>query len=698
MDSIGASDFHELVSVSEPRVAPGGERVAYVRKVPTDDEEYEATVYVAPVGGDESQRFTVSEGVDGAPRWSPSGDRIAFTSTRGDDDRSQLWVVPTDGGEARQVTSVAGGVATPTWSPDGSRIAFVQQVAPEDREAGRDRWVDEEYEPAEPDPRVINRTVYRADGRYFDRQRPQVYVVDVDEAGEVAADEERAGEAVTPVTDAEVDHFSPTWVDEETLYFGRRVPREGETDADDAIRFEVRSCDPAEPADDELLTRDEGWGGLVRAASDGRVAYVQSPEERSTLQQTEVRVYVPGSDETHTPTAGMDRTMAYHAVLEWGADEERLYVTTPDEGSVVLRRFPWNADDGDDAPDPSTVVAGEGMDVDAAHVGRDVLAYTASEWDHPGDVFVSTPGGGEGNRLTRVNADVLDGVAVPQPEEFRFENEVGHEVQGWLLTPPDADGPSPLVVNVHGGPHIMWSDSGTMWHEFQALASAGYAVFFCNPRGSAGYGEAFMQAIERDWGDVTGADVLAGVDRVTDRETVDGDNVFLTGGSFGGYLTAWLAATSDRFDATVAQRGVYDLLGFYGSTDVAYHLVEGDFGTDPWTEPEFLWAHSPVAHADDIDAPTLVMHSENDFRVPVDGAEFLFRALRKSGIDTRFVRYPREGHELSRAGEPGHVVDRIERIRRWFDGYSDHHDAPPALERAPNAGLSAGESDENDEN
>ena len=697
MDSIEASDFHELASVSEPRVAPGGERVAYVRTVPSDDEEYEATVYVAPVGGDESQRFTVREGQDAAPRWSPSGDRLAFTSTRGDGDRSQLWVVPADGGEARQITSVAGGVATPVWSPDGSHLAFVQQVAPDDREAGRDRWVDEAYEPEEPDPRVVDRTVYRAEGRYFDRRRPQVYVVDVDAVDGVGNDEESAGDAVTRVTECDADHFSPTWGDAETLYFGRQVPREAETDADDAIRIEIRRCDPAEPEDDELVTRDEGWGGFVRAASDGRVAYFHTPAERSTLQQTEVRVYDAANDETRTPTAGMDRTMAYHSVLEWGADEERLYVTTPDDGSVVLRRFPWDADDSDDAPDPSTVVAGEGMDVDAAHVGRDVLAYTASEWDHPGDVFISTPGGGEGNRLTRVNADVLDGVAVPQPEELRFETD-GHEIQGWLLTPPDADGTSPLVVNVHGGPHIMWSDAGTMWHEFQSLASAGYAVFFCNPRGSAGYGADFMQAIEGDWGDVTGADVLAGVDHVTDRAAVDASNVFLTGGSFGGYLTAWLAATSDRFDATVAQRGVYDLLGFYGSTDVAYHLVEGDFGTDPWADPEFLWAHSPVAHADDIDAPTLVLHAENDFRVPVDGAEFLFRALRKTGTDTRFVRYPREGHELSRSGEPGHVVDRIERIRRWFDGYSDHHDAQPALERPPSAGLSAaGDGDEHGE-
>ncbi|WP_435348224.1 S9 family peptidase [Haloarchaeobius sp. HRN-SO-5] len=685
MDSIEAADYHELASVSEPRVAPGGERVAFVRRTPDDDESYDATVYVAPVGGGEARRFTARDGVDAAPRWSPSGDRLAFTSTRGgDDDRSQLWVVPTDGGEARQVTSVAGDVGDPVWSPDGERVAFVQQVSPDDREAGRDLDVDPSYEPTDPDPRVVDRTVYRAAERYHDGRRAHVYVVDLGDDGD--------DDALTGLTDGDVDHFCPSWVDAQTLYYGRRVGNEATDDADDALQVELVAHDLAGD-DRSVLTTDEGWGGLLRATSDGRVAYFHTPRDRVTLQQTEVRVFDPATGETRTPTAGLDRTMAYEPVLEWGADEELLYVATPDGGSVVLRRLPWDADE---SADESTVVAGRGMHLTAADVGRDVVAYVASEWDHPGDVFLSTPGGGEGTRLTRSNSAFLEGRAVSQPEEVRFEGPDGDEIQGWLLTPPDFDANDtyPLVVNVHGGPHVMWSPSGTMWHEFQSLATAGYVVFFCNPRGSSGYGESFMRAIEGDWGAVTGADVLAGVDHATSRAFVDGTNVFLTGGSFGGFLTAWLSARSDRFRATVAQRGVYDLLGFYGSTDVAYHLVEGDFGTDPWDDPTTLWEQSPIAHADAIDAPTLVLHAENDFRVPVDGAEFLFRALRKTGTPTRLVRYPDEGHELSRSGEPGHVVDRLERIRRWFDGYSDHHDVPPALERERDAGLSAGDEDD----
>jgi dipeptidyl aminopeptidase/acylaminoacyl peptidase len=257
----------------------------------------------------------------------------------------------------------------------------------------------------------------------------------------------------------------------------------------------------------------------------------------------------------------------------------------------------------------------------------------------------------------------------------------------------DSDDPSsyPLVVEIHGGPHAMWTTAGTMWHEFRTLAARGYAVFWCNPRGSIGYGEAFAAANVRDWGRVTAQDVLAGVDAVCERDVVDDSQLFLTGGSFGGFMTAWLVGHDDRFRAAVAQRGVYDLTSFYGSSD-AFKLVEWDFETTPRADAGFLWEQSPASVAHEVTTPTLVLHAERDFRVPVNNGELLYLLLKKTGVDTRLVRYPREGHELSRSGEPGHVIDRLERIARWFDGYSTHHDAARALDRGDD-GLSGTASD-----
>ena len=708
MTRLTASDYRDIAKPSDPRLSPDGERAAFVRTVPDGDDEYEATVYVVPTDGSaEPRRLTLAEGRDAEPRFAPSGDRLAFTSTRGKgDDTQQLWVLPLSGGEAERVTDVVGGVSSVAWSPDGSRIAFVQGVSDDDREANRDRRAPEEYEPEEPDPRVIDRTVYRSGQRYFDGKRPQVYLVDVEAAtadgGADGAGEDEAGAAeaetdagITRVTTADYDHAAPTWGDASTLYY---TARQVGDDPDDDMRYDIVAYD-AGSGETEVVHRSSGWGTALAVTEDDRIAYTYAEEERTTLRPTELHVYDRAADETHDVTADVDRTLGLAAAPQWGPDEETLYFATPDEGATAV----WSAP-GDASAPPERVY--RGGEVVGADVGESATVLAKSEWDHPGDVFVLAHGrdgdgpavgadGSEERRLSNLNADLLDAVDVREPEELEFESERG-PVEGWVLTPPgfDEDGEYPLVAEVHGGPHAMWTASGTMWHEFQTLAARGYVVFWSNPRGSTGYGAEYAAAIERDWGNVTLADVMAGVEAVADRDYVDESNAFLTGGSFGGYMTSWTVGRTDYFRAAVSQRGVYDMTGFYGSTDGAYKLVEGDYDTTPWEEPEFLWEQSPVAHAGEVETPTLVLHSDDDYRTPANTAELFHRALRKHGVETRLVRYPREGHELSRSGEPAHVVDRIERIARWFDGYSEHHDAAKALDRPENEGLSAGEADD----
>ncbi|MFC6716096.1 S9 family peptidase [Natrialbaceae archaeon GCM10025810] len=752
MRTVGAADYHDIVRVSEPRLSPDGERVAFVRAVAADDESDEATVYVVPLGGDPPRQFTAADGVDGEPRWSPSGDRLAFVSTRGEGDRPQLWILPTDGGEARRVTGVVGGVSNLEWSPDGSRIVFTQSVTATDREEGRDLAVDPDYEPETPDPRVIDRMVYRSGTEYFDDRRSHVYVLDVEAALERAGSKE-LGDALLRLTEGDADHVAPTWGDDETVFY---AAKSGEV-PDDSVTYDVYAhhlCDvtvaidvgdssgPEEddssdpdgddssatpPGDAEVLTQTTGWLDSMAGTRKNLVAFPYTPEEKLTMRQTEVRVHDAETGREWTPTESLDRTLAYDGGFAWDPAGEVLYFTTPDGGSKVLWSVPagdgdWNGNgdedgngDGSGSPKP-TRVYGDDVTVEGFDVGENAVAVVQSEWDHPGDIFVTTRGGNETHRLTRVNDEYLIDRAVSEPEELRFEggapidadedgdgegegegdDEWGSdgakpEIQGWLLTPPDFD-PSqtyPLIVEIHGGPHAHWTTAGTMWHEFQTLAARGYVVFWCNPRGSTGYGEDHEMAIERDWGDVTLSDVLAGVDRVCERDYVDSDQLFVTGGSFGGFMTAWTVGRTDRFRAAVAQRGVYDLTGFYGSTDEALKLVEYDFGVTPWDDPDFLRERSPVSLVPEVDTPTLVLHSDRDYRTPANTAELFYVGLKKHRVDSRLVRYPREGHELSRSGEPAHVVDRLERIARWFDGYSEHHDAPPALEREPGDGLTA---------
>ncbi len=678
MDRIEAADYHKISKPGSVRLSPDGSQVAFVRREPTDEESYAATIHVASTDGSGSRQFTLTEGRDAEPRWSPSGDRIAFTSTRGaTDDRQQLWVLPTTGGEARQVTDVLGGVSSIAWSPAGDQIAFVQSVSAADREVDRDLTVPEEYDPDDRDPRVIDRTVYRAGQQYFDGASAGIYRVELD-----SDTNDETTEPVARVTTADTEFAAPGWSDAATLYYTADWVGDDPDDTDefDVVRHNLET-DTA-----EAVYRSAGWGRSLAVSEDDRVAVPYTEPGRVSIAQTDLHVIDVETDDSHVVTDGIDRTLGGEAHPQWGPDGSHLFFSTPDEGRTALWAVP-----GDGSATPERVLRpGSVSAADVGATGSDpsdaTVALSMSDWDHPGEVFVASSG--DITRLTELNAEYLAERAIAEPEPLSFESDQG-PVSGWVLTPPEFDAEDatsdgetlPLIVEVHGGPHAMWTTSGTMWHEFQTLAARGYAVFWSNPRGSTGYGEDYATAIERDWGEVTMTDVMAGVQAVTERSSVDADSVFLTGGSFGGYMTSWIIGQTDLFTAAVSQRGVYDLTSFYGSTDAAYKLVEGDFDTTPSEEPGFLWDKSPVSTAHTVDTPTLLIHSETDYRTPIATAELFHRILRKQGTETRLVRYPREGHELSRSGEPAHVVDRIERIARWFDGYSDYHDPAPAVNR-----------------
>lgn len=215
----------------------------------------------------------------------------------------------------------------------------------------------------------------------------------------------------------------------------------------------------------------------------------------------------------------------------------------------------------------------------------------------------------------------------------------------------------------------MWgAGTRTMWHEWQAAAARGYAVFFCNPRGSDGYGARWRDAIHANWGVADAPDIVSGIDAVLTKADIDPYRIAVTGGSYGGYMTAWLIAHEQRFVCAVAARGVYNLITQHSTSD-AHELIEYEFDGFPWEIQEKLWQHSPLAHAHNIQTPLRILHSELDFRVPISEAEQLFAFLRRRKQVVELVRYPREGHELTRSGEPIHRADHLQRTLDWFDRY-----------------------------
>jgi dipeptidyl aminopeptidase/acylaminoacyl peptidase len=299
------------------------------------------------------------------------------------------------------------------------------------------------------------------------------------------------------------------------------------------------------------------------------------------------------------------------------------------------------------------------------------IAFTTSTAENPSELFWQASSIDTSIQMTKLNQKFLDSVIVQKMHELRWASPSGMEVQGWYLLPTDYEEGKqyPLALNIHGGPHVMWGPGmKSMWHEWQFHAARGYVVFFCNPRGADGYGEDFQMALHGKWGQVAMDDIIAGVDQLLDKGFVDANRMAVTGGSYGGYMTAWITAHSDRFIAAVAQRGVYNLLAFIGVSDIP-SFIPTEFGVEPWDDPAFLWEHSPLAHAHKIKTPLLLIHSESDYRVPISEAEQLFAYVRRSGGTVQLLRFPRDGHEMTRSGEPEHRVSNLTHIINWFDKY-----------------------------
>jgi dipeptidyl aminopeptidase/acylaminoacyl peptidase len=668
---ITAEDLYAMQFVEDPQLSPTGRHLAFVKStVDKLGNAYRRSLWVVRLDDRRPapRQFTSASKSDWSPRWSPDGETLAFVSSR--DGKPQIYLIGLAGGEARALTAMPNGAVNPVWSPDGRRLAFNAFVNAEERRregSGKEdpppastlhakhrAELQEESEKKKADPRIITRLPYRGDTEYFDDRRSHIYVVDVPVDDRPAKPHR--------LTDGEADFGSIAWTADgrAILSTQSRAPQYDPGMHEDIVRISAEG--KRKPF--RRLTRPGYEYFRPQASADGRWIAAQRAVDGGSFGHTIHLALMPsGGGAAHDLTLAFDRTIEdFH----WSADSRHLYFQAGDQGDVSLYRVSVRGGNVEKVVGGRRMVVGFSLD----RAGQ--LAFVACTPERPVDVYLARAGGKSERRLTHFNDKLLAEREIARTQELRYTAPDGRPIQGWYLKPIGFRGRRrkyPMVVNMHGGPHVMWGPSyPSLWLEWQLHAARGYAVFYCNPRGSEGYGEAFCDAIHNDWGDHVMHDILAGVDRAVALGFVDPKRLALTGGSYAGYMTAWIIGHDRRFACAWAQRGVYHLGTFFGTSDVP-QLIEREFDMFPFDDFEKAWRQSPLAYVRNIHTPLAIEHQEQDFRAPIPDAEQLYAALKRLKRTVVFYRYPREGHEMSRSGEPQHRVDRLNRMTAWFDRY-----------------------------
>ena len=632
-----AGDVYELTSVSDPRIAPDGRVAFVVTTIDRDQNEYLPSIWLRD--GDSSRCLTDPSKKSASPRWSPDGSKLAFLSNR-DTDKMQLFVMPMTGGEPSRLTALKTDVEELSWSADGTQIAFSTREQDSAYEEDDDK---------KREPRRITRLFYKLDNEGWIVDRPRhLYSVSVD-----------GSDGPGTLTKGEFQDSFPAWSPDGTriAFAALRTDDWDVQPAQDIYLIDRQGGEPTR------VTSSEGTCQYPTWSPDGsRIAFTYTPGIYDDPRHGQVAIVDIATGEMTILTTGLDRNCAiYPPIREVAWDGDHIYFCVEDHGDTHLYRV---RDDG--SREPELVVGGDlwvtGFDARNGRVVHTSTTDTTQPELFDGDSQLTEFGDGF-NRSKDLVA----------PERFTATSADGYEVEAWIMKPPGLElgARCPVLLNIHGGPFTQYGNH--FFDEFQVYASAGYAVVYSNPRGSSGYSEEEGRAIRGPieggpgWGTVDYEDVMAVIDTAVERfDFCDPERLGVMGGSYGGFMTSWIVGHTDRFKAACSERAVNNWFSMQGSSDLGY-VFKGYFGAFAHEEPEAWMKHSPITYASNITTPLLILHSETDLRCPIEQAEQLFAVLRLLRRDVEFVRFPAEGHELSRSGSPRHRVRRFEIVLDWFD-------------------------------
>ncbi len=646
------SDLFALQYATDPQISPNGRAIAYTRvsyNIMTD--RAQQSIWLIDLDTNDQSPLVTTSGNHRSPRWSPDGKRLAYVSSA-EQGSPQLYVRWLDGNRTAKLAELTHAPESLAWSHDGKRIALTMFAPDERAKLGAAPAKPEDAQWAEP-LRVITDITYRADGAgYLEPGYTHVYVISAD-----------AGAPQQITFGAFNEEGPPAWSADDAFIFVS-----GNRDANwrrEPVNSEIYRVSAA-GGEMTALTQRTGPDQSPKVSPDGRqIAFLGFDDELLGYQNT--RLYVMDRDGTHVRclTNQLDRSIDE---AQWAADGHALYVRYDDHATTMVARVSL---DGRLEPVVRGLVEGP---LDRPYTGgsfsvaRDgSIAFTSGTPSRPPDISVARRG--KVRQLTQLNEGALahktlaEVVALPVVSSFDQR-----AIDAWLVLPPDFDNARkyPLILEIHGGPFAAYGPVFST--DYQLYAAAGYIVLYSNPRGSTSYGTQFANLIHHDYPNHDYDDLMSAVDAAIAQGHVDADNLFVTGGSGGGILTAWIVGKTNRFKAAAAQKPVINWASTALTTDMYTYMSKYWFGTTPWENPTEFWKRSPLSLVGSVTTPTLVVVGEKDYRTPVSDAEQFYQALQLRGIPTALVKVPGASHG-GIAARPSQSAAKASAILAWFQRY-----------------------------
>jgi dipeptidyl aminopeptidase/acylaminoacyl peptidase len=649
-------DLSRFRNVGDPQVSPDGQWVAYtVSTIDAKEDKSNTHIWMVKCDGTNDRQITFSNDSEGAPRWSPDGKYLSFTSGRPGKQGvkgSQIWLLDRSGGEAYQLTDFKGRLQGYEWSPDSKRFALL--IGDPDPDAPDPAATPTPgVPPKPPKPIVIDRYRYKQDvqGYLLSGRHTYIYLYDI------------ASKKLERLTKSKWDESSASWSPD-----GARIAfmssHADDPDRDPAAQLFVADAQPG--ATEKLLTTPNNRASRTKPewSPDGKwIAFLESDEKKYGAYGME-HLAIVAADGSTPPQRVQSSEALDRGVSQprWSDDGKNIYAIVTDDMSAYGARIPIGAGSAVAITD-KPIVLGQ------RHSAGSCAVVISGDDNRPSEVYSATVAGSKikFQQLTHQNDALINELEIARTEEVSFKSKDGTEVHGLLTYPVGyVKGTKvPLLLRIHGGPN--GQDQHSFAIERQVFAANGYAVLAVNYRGSSGRGQKYSRAIFADWGHFEVDDLEAGVNHVIEMGVADPDRLGVGGWSYGGILTDYMIATDTRFKGATSGAGTAFTVAFYGTDQ---YIIQYDYEIGPPWNPKawetYVKISYPFLHADRIKTPTLFLGGERDFNVPVQGGQQMYQALRSLGIETQLVIYPNEFHGITR---PSYVRDRYERYLAWYDKY-----------------------------